>query len=71
VRGGLVAGTVVVMPLLAKGLFVLVRSRTGRKILFTTTLAAIELAQSERARTLYARATRNARRAARAIRSVA
>jgi hypothetical protein len=69
-----VAGTVVVMPLLAKGLFVLVKSRTGRKILFTTTLAMIELAQSEQARKLYgkARTTFNdgARRAAHAIRSV-
>jgi hypothetical protein len=69
-----VAGTVVVMPLLAKGLFVLVKSRTGRKILFTTTLAMIELAQSEQARKLYgkARTTVNdgARRAAHAIRSV-
>jgi len=58
------------MPWLAKGLFVLVKSRTGRKILFTTTLAAIELAQSEQARTLYAKATRTARKAAHAIRSV-
>jgi hypothetical protein len=59
------------MPLLAKGLFVLARSRIGRRILFTTTLAAIEVARSERARTLYAGASRSARRAVRAIRSVA
>jgi hypothetical protein len=45
-----------------KGLFVLAKTRRGRKLLFAGALAASELAQSERARRLYARALRSARR---------
>jgi hypothetical protein len=58
------------MPLIVKGLFVLAKSRTGRKLLFAAWLGAAELAQSQQARKLYARAARDTRRAARAIRSV-
>jgi len=69
------------MPWILKGLFILARTRRGRKILFAAGLAAIELAQSDRARKLYAKArasvndhtvkqkvTRGARRVAQAIR---
>lgn len=64
-----------------KGLFVLAKTRRGRKLLFAGALAASELAQGDRARKLYAKAlntvndpavkqtvTRNARRVAQAIR---
>jgi hypothetical protein len=64
-----------------KGLFVLAKTRRGRKLLFAGALAASELAQGERARKLYAKAlstvndravkqtvTRSARRVAQAIR---
>lgn len=64
-----------------KGLFVLVKTRKGRKLLFAGALAASELAQGERARKLYAKAlstandpavkqrvTRSVRRVAQAIR---
>ena len=64
-------GTVVVMPWLVKGLFVLAKSKKARQLVFVGGLAAIELAQGERARKLYAKAGRNARRAAQAIRSIA
>jgi hypothetical protein len=50
-------GTVRVMPWLAKGLLVLVKTRTGRKLLFATTIGVLELARSEEARKLYAKAT--------------
>ena len=64
-----------------KGLFVLAKTRRGRKLLFAGALAASELAQGDRARKLYAKAlntvndpavkqtvTRSVRRAAQAIR---
>jgi hypothetical protein len=64
-----------------KGLFVLAKTRRGRKLLFAGALAASELAQGDRARKLYAKAlstandpavrqtlTRSARRVAQAIR---
>jgi hypothetical protein len=69
------------MPWLVKALFVLAKTRRGRKLLFAVGVAAIELAQSDRARKLYAKArtrvddqavrqtvTRSARRVAQAIR---
>jgi len=61
----------------AKALFIVARSRRGRKLLITAGVAAAELARSERARTLYAKAlsrvdqqtmARTARRVAQAIR---
>lgn len=67
---------------LAKALFIVARSRRGRRLLIAAGVAAADLAQSERARNLYAKAlsrvdahpvaqsvTRRARRAAQAIRS--
>jgi len=65
------------MPWLLKALFVLVKTRRGRKLLVATGIAAVELAQSERAQKLYAKALasvdeqalkRRARRLAKAIR---
>jgi biotin carboxylase len=69
------------MPWLVKALFILVKTRKGRELLFAVGLGAIELARHERARKLYAQArttvtdpaireaiVRNARRAAQAIR---
>jgi len=62
---------------LAKALFIVARSRRGRKLLITAGVAAAELARSERARTLYAKAlsrvdqqtmARTARRVVQAIR---
>jgi len=62
---------------LAKALFILARSRRGRKLLVAASVAAADLAQSERARKLYAKAmsrvdqqtmARTARRVAQAIR---
>ena len=62
---------------LAKALFIVARSRRGRKLLVTVSVAAADLAQSERARKLYAKAlsrvdqqtmARTARRVAQAIR---
>ena len=62
---------------LAKALFIVARSRRGRKLLVTASVAAADLAQSERARKLYAKAlsrvdqqtmARTARRVAQAIR---
>jgi len=62
---------------LAKALFILARSRRGRKLLVAASVAAADLAQSERARKLYAAAltrvdqrtvARTARRVAQAIR---
>ncbi len=75
------AGITMVMPWIVKGLFILAKTRRGRKLLFAAGLAAIELAQGDRARKLYAKArasvndqavkqtvTRSARRVAQAIR---
>jgi hypothetical protein len=75
------AGITIVMPWLVKALFVLAKTRRGRKLLFAVGVAAIEVAQSDRARKLYAKArtrvddqavtqtvTRSARRVAQAIR---
>ena len=69
------------MPWLIKGLFILVKTRRGRELLFTAGLTAVELAQGEQARKLYAKArtsvndpalrqklARSARRAAQTIR---
>ena len=56
------------MPLLAKGFLVLMKTRTGRKLLFATTIGVLELVQSEQAHKVYARAARDSRRAARAVR---
>jgi len=70
------------MPWIVKGLFILVKTRRGRKLLFAAGLAAVELAQGDRAQKLYAKArasvdgqavrqtvTRSARRVAQTIRS--
>ena len=46
----------------------LVKSRTGRRLLFATTVGVLELARSEQAHKLYAKAAEDARRAARAVR---
>jgi hypothetical protein len=69
------------MPWIVKALFVLLKTRRGRRLLFATGLAVFELVQSDRARKLYAKArttvadpalrqtlARNARRAADVIR---
>jgi hypothetical protein len=44
------------MPWLVKGLFILVKTRKGRELLFTAGLLVAELAQSDEARKLYAKA---------------
>jgi len=44
------------MPLILKGLLILAKSRKGRKLLLTAGLLAAELAQSDQARKLYAKA---------------
>jgi hypothetical protein len=44
------------MPWILKGLFVLARTRRGRKLLWAAGLGAVELAKSERAQKLYASA---------------
>jgi len=72
---------VVVMLWIVKGLFVLAKTRRGRKLLFAAGISVVELAQGDRARKLYEKArtstadpalrqrlTRNARRAAQSIR---
>lgn len=69
------------MPLIVKALLILLKTRRGREVLFTVGLAAIELAQGDRARKLYAKTrtavndqavkqtvTRSARRVVQAIR---
>lgn len=69
------------MPWIVKGLLILAKTRRGRKLLFAVGLTAIDLAQSDRARRLYAKArtsvndpavrqtvTRRARKIAQAIR---
>jgi hypothetical protein len=62
---------------LAKALFIVARSRRGRKLLIAAGVAAADLAQSERARSLYAKAlsrvdqqtvARTTRRVAQALR---
>jgi hypothetical protein len=59
---------VIDMPFLAKGFLVLMKTRTGRKLLFATTIGVLELALSEQAHKVYAKAADDARRAARAVR---
>lgn len=44
------------MPWIVKALFLLARTRRGRKLVLAAGLGAIELAQSEQARKLYATA---------------
>jgi hypothetical protein len=44
------------MPWLLKALFVLLKTRRGRKLLFTVGLTTLEVARHERARKLYAQA---------------
>jgi hypothetical protein len=44
------------MPWILKGLFVLVRTRRGRKVLVAAGLGAADLARSDQARKLYAKA---------------
>ncbi len=56
------------MPLLAKGFLMLMKTKTGRKLLFATTIGVLELARSEQAHKLYAKAAEESRRAARAVR---
>jgi hypothetical protein len=57
------------MPFLAKAFLVLIKTRTGRKLLFATTLGVLELTRSEQARKLYATAAQDTRKAVRALRS--
>ncbi len=47
---------------IVKALFVLVKTRRGRKLLFAAWLAASELAQGDRARKLYATALSRSKR---------
>jgi hypothetical protein len=69
------------MPWIVKALLILAKTRRGRRLLFAAGLAAVELAQGERAQKLYAKARasvdeqavkqtvmRSARRVAQAIR---
>lgn len=44
------------MPFMVKALLILVKTRKGREILFAVGLTAIEIAQGDRARKLYAKA---------------
>jgi hypothetical protein len=57
------------MPWLAKGFLVLMKTRTGRRLFFATTLGVLELTRSEQARKLYATAAHDTREAVRALRS--
>ena len=43
------------MPWLLKGLFVLLKTKKGRELLFAVGLGAFELAQGERAQKLYSK----------------
>ena len=52
---------------IVKALFVLAKTRRGRKLLFAGALAASELAQGERARKLYAKALSRPKRASGAL----
>jgi len=74
-------GITIVMPWILKGLFILVKTRRGRELLFAVGLGVFEVVRSDRARTLYAKArtsvtdptvrqtlARYARRAVQAIR---
>ena len=65
------------VPWILKGLLILAKTRRGRKLLYAAGLAAVELAQGERAQKLYAKAndpairravTRSARSVTQAIR---
>jgi hypothetical protein len=69
------------MPWLLKALFVLIKTRRGRKLLLTVGLTTVEVARGEQAQKLYAKARtivhdatvrekvgRNARKVARSIR---
>jgi hypothetical protein len=65
------------VPWILKGLLILAKTRRGRKLLYAAGLAAVELAQGERAQKLYATAndpairravTRSARSVTQAIR---
>jgi hypothetical protein len=49
-------GITIAMPWLLKALFVVIKTRRGRKLLLATGLAAMELAQGEQAQKLYAKA---------------
>ena len=44
------------MPWLAKALWLVLKTRRGRKLLFAASFGALDIARSERARQLYARA---------------
>jgi len=44
------------MPWLARALLLALKTKRGRELLFAGAIAAVELAQSERARELYAKA---------------
>lgn len=44
------------MPWLAKALFLVLKTKRGRELLFAGGIGAVEIARSERARKLYARA---------------
>ena len=59
------------MPWVAKALLLALKSRRGRELLFAGAVAAVELAQSERARELYAQAAGTVRKTAERIRSAA
>jgi hypothetical protein len=48
------------MPLIVKALLVLVKTRRGRELLFAVGLGVFELARSDLARKLYAKARRAA-----------
>jgi hypothetical protein len=51
------------MPWIVKALFLLAKTRSGRKLFLTAGLGVIELAQSEQARKLYANARTKVTRA--------
>jgi hypothetical protein len=53
------------MPWIVKALFLLLKTRRGRRLLFAVGLAAFELVQSDRAKRLYAKARTTARLRAR------
>ena len=57
------AGIALVMPWIVKALFLLAKTRSGRKLFLTAGLGVIELAQSEQARKLYANARTKVTRA--------
>ena len=65
------------MPWLAKALLFALKTKRGRELLFAAALGAVEIAQSEPARTLYAKARKAAddprprQKASRLVRTVA